>query len=240
MKPVAEKFYRGFWGVLVKWFRVPDKPPTLTAHGGIEPTAFKPSPEFLNYMKFTFWIGLLLMDGLVAAGWIVLTVALPWLGLVLLIPVLILLVLVNIIGYLAVHLKYDTTWYVMTDRSIRIRRGIWVITEMTLTFENIQNVTVSQGPLQRYFKISDIMIETAGGGASENKGESGLQLHQGRIQGIRNAQEIRDQILSRLRQSRSGGLGDDRIQMPERVRGYMWTPDHLKVLQEIRDLCKSL
>jgi uncharacterized membrane protein YdbT with pleckstrin-like domain len=43
-------------------------------------------------------------------------------------------------AYIAIHLRYDTTWYVHGDRSLRIRRGIWVIHETTLTFENIQNV----------------------------------------------------------------------------------------------------
>ncbi|HPQ39530.1 MAG TPA: PH domain-containing protein [bacterium] len=236
MKPVAERFYRGFWGVLVRWFRVPDRPPSLAAHGGREPAAFKPSEGYLEYLKFAFWLGLVLMDGLLITGWIVLTVFFPVIGLILLIPALILIVLPDILAYLAIHLKFDTTWYVMTDRSIRIRRGIWIISEMTLTFENIQNVTVSQGPLQRYFNISDIVIETAGGGASDKKGEQGSLLHQGRILGITNAAEIRDQILSRLRRSQTGGLGDDRIPGPSRVTQPAWTPAHLAVLREIRDL----
>ena len=64
----------------------------------------------------------------------------------------------------AMHLRYDTTWYVLTNRSLRIRRGIWMIHETTITYENVQNVSVNQGPLQRIFGIADVLVQTAGGG----------------------------------------------------------------------------
>jgi uncharacterized membrane protein YdbT with pleckstrin-like domain len=73
----------------------------------------------------------------------------------------------DVIAYVGLHLRYDTTWYVFTDRSLRIRRGIWVIHETTITFENVQNVAVAQGPVQRYFGIADVIVQTAGGGASK-------------------------------------------------------------------------
>jgi len=231
----AEKFYKGFWGILVKWFKVPAHPPTLLTSDGSEPVSFKPSDGYLNYMKFTFWLGLIFIDVLIATAWLILAIAFPLWGAILFLPALLLMILPDILAYLAIHLKFDSTWYVMTDRSIRIRRGIWIITEMTLTFENIQNVTVSQGPLQRHFNISDIVIETAGGGASDEKGSAGLELHKGRIEGIRNAQEIRNQILSRLKESQSAGLGDERA-AAETQPEPMWTSEHIKVLKKISEL----
>ncbi|MCD4654157.1 PH domain-containing protein [bacterium] len=237
-RKAAEKFYKGFWGILTKWFRVPEKPPILVTHDGTEPITFKPSEGYLDYMKFTFWLGLMFVDVLIAVGWLFLVVAFPLWGILLFIPALALMIIPDLIAYLAIHLKYDSTWYVMTQRSLRIRRGIWIISEMTLTFENIQNVSVSQGPLQRHFNISDIVIETAGGGGgSSEKGDAGLELHQGRIEGVRNAQEIRDQILNRLKTSKSAGLGDDRNFGVDRKNSPMWTPEHVKVLKEIRELC---
>ena len=67
---------------------------------------------------------------------------------------------------IAIHLRYDTTWYVLSDRSMRIRCGILNIYETTITYENIQNVSIHQGPLQRYDGFSDVHVETAGGGKS--------------------------------------------------------------------------
>ncbi|MCH7603645.1 MAG: PH domain-containing protein [Planctomycetes bacterium] len=155
-----------------------------------------------------------------------------WVGMFLLSVFLIIMILPGIIAYLAIYLRYDTTWYVMTDRSMRIRRGIWVIHETTITFENIQNVSVSQGPLQRYFGISDVVVETAGGGGDSK--QKGLQVsNQGIIEGIANADEIRDRILSRMRQSVSAGLGDE-AEGGQSIGRARWTPEHLTALRDIR------
>ena len=57
----------------------------------------------------------------------------------------------------------------------RIRRGIWIIHETTITFENVQNVVVQQGPLQRWYGIANVLIETAGGGGSQQQaGQGGI------------------------------------------------------------------
>ena len=67
------------------------------------------------------------------------------LGVVLALPFLALMVLPDIFAYVGIHLRYDTTWYVLTDRSLRIRRGIMTIHETTISFENVQNVEVRRG-----------------------------------------------------------------------------------------------
>ena len=71
--------------------------------------------------------------------------------------------------YVALHLRYDTTWYVVTDRSLRIRRGIWVIEETTITFENVQNVSITQGPLERAFGIATLVVDTAAAAANRRR-----------------------------------------------------------------------
>ena len=127
----------------------------------------------------------------------------------------------------------------MTDRSLRIRRGIWVIHETTITFENIQNVKVSQGPVQRYFGISDVVVETAGGGGDSK--HKGFQVtNEGIIEGIANASEIRDRILSRMRQSVLAGLGDETDGEARLHSRPVWTEAHLAVLREIREEIATL
>ncbi len=111
-----------------------------------------------------------------------------------------------------VRFDYEMRWYIVTDRSLRIRTGIWDIREMTMTFANIQQITVQQGPLQRMLGIADVLVRTAGGGSggSENghqKGEHEL-MHLGFFHGVDNAGEIRDLIQERMRRLRDGGLGD--------------------------------
>ena len=111
-----------------------------------------------------------------------------------------------------VKLDYELRWYIVTDRSLRIRAGIWDIRELTMTFANIQQITVEQGPLQRLLGLADVLVRTAGGGSGgeqpgQAKGKHEL-MHLGFFHGVNNAQEIRDLILDRMRRLRDSGLGD--------------------------------
>jgi uncharacterized membrane protein YdbT with pleckstrin-like domain len=103
-------------------------------------------------------------------------------------------------------------WYIVTDRSLRIREGILRVREMTLTFANVQNITVRQGPLQRILGLADVVVRTAGGGGSSEThgggGTVGESMHVGKLRAVDNAVEVRDLILERLRRWRDSGLGD--------------------------------
>jgi hypothetical protein len=109
------------------------------------------------------------------------------------------------------RLDYEMRWYVVTDRSLRIRSGLVSVQEMTMSFANLQQVSVTQGPLQRLLGLADVRVQSAGGGGGgEGKPGHGVQasLHLGVFHGVDNATEIRDLILDRLRQFRATGLGD--------------------------------
>jgi len=115
--------------------------------------------------------------------------------------------------YALAWLDFDQRWYIATDRSLRIREGIWRVREMTLTFANIQQMTIRQGPIQRFLGISDLVVTTAGGGGSAGApveaGQSKAEpVHMGILRGVSNAEQIRDLILSRMRQLKDSGLGD--------------------------------
>ncbi|MBI1904569.1 MAG: PH domain-containing protein [Planctomycetia bacterium] len=234
--------YRGVWAVLVRWFRVPEKPPTLPTPPGEEAVSFRPAEGFLRYLKLKFWIVLTLVDGAVLVGWIVVTAALPWLGVILALPALVIAVFPDILAYIAIHLRYDTTWYVITRRSLRIRRGIWIIHETTITFENIQNITVMQGPIERFFGIANVVVETAGGGGrvKEQHGGQIVSGHTGLMEGVSNAAEIRDLILRHVRQTQTGGLGDEMEHAARPAPAAAWTAAHLALLREIRDAAHAL
>jgi membrane protein YdbS with pleckstrin-like domain len=112
--------------------------------------------------------------------------------------------------YFLIRIDYDMRFYVLTDRSLRIRRGAWTVEESTYTFANVQNLTLHQGPLERLLGITHLQIDTAGGSAPKGGQEGAEALnHQGRLDGIdpETATELRDRIL--LRGYRDAGLGDD-------------------------------
>jgi membrane protein YdbS with pleckstrin-like domain len=109
----------------------------------------------------------------------------------------------------AVRLDYEMRWYMVTDRSLRIRTGIFKVQESTMSFANLQQVEVNQGPLQRLLGLADVRVQSAGGGGSESHGKGQTEsLHTGVFQGVEHASEIRDLIQERLRRFRASGLGD--------------------------------
>lgn len=227
VEKAAEWMYRGLWKVLSDWFRVPEHPPTLPVREGDFLMSFHPSRKYLSYLKLYFWVALAVIDIAILVGWIVLFVANPVLGGLLAVPALILAVVPDIVAYVAIHLRYDTMWYVMSDRSLRCRRGIWWILEHTITFENVQNVYVTRGPLQQYFGISEIVVETAG--ASEEGHNQFAVGNKAIMEGIDNPEEIRELIMDRVRASKGAGLGEEAHQ----PRGTGWTAEHNDVLREI-------
>jgi uncharacterized membrane protein YdbT with pleckstrin-like domain len=108
-----------------------------------------------------------------------------------------------------VRLDFEKRWYLVTDRSLRVREGVVNVREMTITFANIQNISISQGPIQRIIGIADLRVDTAGGGPSRgDKKEGGESLHTVRFRGVNKADEIRALITARLRELKDSGLGD--------------------------------
>ncbi len=113
------------------------------------------------------------------------------------------------LSFSLVRLDYLWRWYVVTDRSLRIRQGLFKIREQTVSFANIQNVGVRQGPVQRWLGIADLEIRTAGGGQAEGEGTGKKNdFHKAVFRGVADAEGIRDRILHDLRRLRDSGLGD--------------------------------
>ena len=145
------------------------------------------------------------------------------------------------VTYFSLRLSYEMRWYKVTDRSLRIRTGVWNVSEMTMTFDNIQNITVTQGPIERFFGISDVKVTTAGGGeaaAQKKSGHGGVgqNLHLGVFRGVDNPDEIRDLMLARLRRLRDTGLGDPDEHAIEAAADGHWT----SLIRAFRDEAAAL
>lgn len=242
-EPQSTWVYEGVWGMLSSIFRVPREAPLLPTHGAEPISSRKPSLNYLQYLMFQFRLGMAIVAiplvvgsiilATVKSGWVIVAAAAIVLG----------LCLIVLIGFLALHLRYDTMWYVFSDRSMRLRRGIWVIRESTITFENIQNVKVMQGPLQRWYGIADVVVETAGGGGGSHAEQAGgLGMHSGVIEGVDDAQAIRDAIMGRVKTANTTGLGDESHESLSSSGNWstrQWSASHLAVLREIRDLANQ-
>jgi membrane protein YdbS with pleckstrin-like domain len=226
--------YQGVWAVLTELFHVPRQPPVLPASSGGQVLSMRPCDGWLRYRKVGFWIGLLSTALPLTAVWLILLGVRPVLALWLLVPGLVVVLGSGLVGYVSIHLGYDTTWYVLSDRSLRIRRGVWTIHETTITFDNVQNVKITQGPLQRLFDFSDLVVETAGGGGSGPRQQLEHSSHVGLLEGVEAPNVLREQIMARVRASRSAGLGDEHDTAPAPPGSpAVWTPAHLEALREM-------
>jgi membrane protein YdbS with pleckstrin-like domain len=117
----------------------------------------------------------------------------------------------------ALSLDYRMRWYLVSDRALRIREGIFTTHEQTMSFANLQNLEVKQGPLQRLLGISDVEVTSAGGGGLNTHAHPGQRdLHKLVFRGVDDPQRIRGLILERQRNLRDAGLGDpDDLEGPE-------------------------
>jgi len=118
-----------------------------------------------------------------------------------------------------VHLDFEMRWYILSDRSLRIREGVLSVREKTMTFANIQQISIRQNPLQRLLGIADVEVRNAGGGGGAAGAQGGgapirETAHVAYFRGVDNAEEIRAAVLDRIRQHRDAGLGDPDEPLP--------------------------
>jgi len=134
------------------------------------------------------------------------------------------------------RLDFDQRWYILTDRALRIREGVLNVREKTVTFANIQQISIRQNPLQRLLGLADVQVTTAGGGPPK-QGDGVLEsMHEAYFRGVDNAEEIRDVIQERVRQYRDAGLGDP----DEPAQPVSADPGLVAAARELRDEMRLL
>ena len=230
---IYEPFKRALLGLL----KAPLEPPETPAGSYASVQVFKASPGFLRYhlLGVAVLAAFLFVLWLVIGG-VILASEEP-LALLLLLPLGGLFAIIVALKYVSVRIDYDMRYYVVTDRSIRIREGAFIIREKTLTHANVQNLNVVQGPLMRLFGIKSLAVDTAGGGASAANGGQTRNQHRFELAGIENATEVRDLVLSYLRKrGADSGLGD----LDDARRANAMGAEALELLREVRGAAARL
>lgn len=70
-------------------------------------------------------------------------------------------------AFIAIHKGYQRRSYALRQRDLSYRKG-WIFTSITtVPFNRIQHTEVSQGPLERKFKLCTLNVYTAGGSTSD-------------------------------------------------------------------------
>lgn len=224
--------YEALKGTLLRLLKMPSGPPDPPPGSSGDVRTFRASKKFL-YLQFVGFgfalVVFVLADGIATvvllgtepAGAIATGALLPVVG------------AIFAWRYFMIRLDYDMRYYIVSDRAMRIRAGVLNLTEVTLTYANIQAINIEQNFIQRWLGISDVVVQTAGGGSGGGHQNPYSIAHRGVLRGIEDAERVRDQIQSLVKQFRDAGLGD-----PEDARkskALTGEAARLQRLREIRD-----
>lgn len=217
--------------------KLPSTPPEIPPGAAATARVFRAAPELLRYRYVGTLISFATAVLGLGVGVIAVIAADQWAALAIIAAVAVFVAVQMLLSFAVVRLDWELRYYVVTDRSLRIREGAWNIRELTLTFLNVQNVTIEQGPLERLFGFSNVSVQTAGGGAVSEAGTNGG--HRAVLRGLVNAPEIRDLIRARMEAARKdAGLGD--LDDEEMEDGSRLGAAELRLLQEIRAETQAL
>jgi uncharacterized membrane protein YdbT with pleckstrin-like domain len=193
----------------------------------------RPSEGFLGYRYLTVLLASLPQLGGLAALAVVTLVALgPW-GLLLVVPMIVVATAIVSAILVATRLDWELRDYLLGDRSLRLRQGAIVQRELTLSYANIQNVEVTQGPIERLFGFKNLKVSTAGGGRAKESQLGGS--HDALLLGLVDAESIRDLLLGALKRQRDAGLGD-----ADDAHAAAGGEDAARLVEELREAARAL
>lgn len=148
----------------------------------------KPEKELKTLWIIT-WIVVLVL-GIISLGLLAITVRL-W------------IVEITIAGWIIIMIPviiwipaaFKVLQYSIDDEGVKMRGGVVWKKQVTVPYSKITNVDITQGPLQRHYKIGTIHVQTAG--AAGKQGEK-AEL---KVTGIRKLEEVRDIIIKKVKDS---------------------------------------
>ncbi len=85
--------------------------------------------------------------------------------------------------------------YYIDDEGVKMKSGVIWKKFVTVPFHKITNVDITQGPIQRFYRIGTIHIQTAGAGGQQG------QKAELKMLGVRELEEVRNVIVGRLKDS---------------------------------------
>ena len=127
-----------------------------------------------------------------------------------------------IVMFVPLFFKYETLRYKFEDDGMSMSWGILFRHEIHLTYRRIQDIHLSRNLIQRWLGLSTLSIQTASGSASPEMN----------IEGILEAEQLRDYLYSKMRGAR--GLDENFAATDQQPQD-----EALVLLREIRDLLRK-
>lgn len=141
------------------------------------------------------------------------------------------LVLMILIGFLIwIPKAFRVLEYLVDDEGIKMKAGVVWKKYVTVPYSKVTNVDLTQGPLQRYYKIGTIHVQTAGAGGKQGE-KAELKLN-----GVRDLEEIRSEILANIREIKKEHVKEPYTREAGENTGIS---EIIKELKEIKGILKS-
>lgn len=152
---------------------------------------FKPSPQYKPYLTI-YTIAVTVVLYVFTLGWLVFPLAMTGYNALAVGLFLGILVLIAAFILIWVRLYYKSIVYHLNDTEMTWKRGVWFRKTGIVPYNRITNVDISQGPVMRIFKISNLQIQTAG----NSGGKAGSEIS---IIGVEDAEPLRAFIMDFVR-----------------------------------------
>lgn len=101
------------------------------------------------------------------------------------------------IGKAIVNRQFECLSCTLTENKLIVKRGVWFRSQKTIPLENIQDLSVIEGPLLAKFGLCALKVETAGTSVQPGQADAALT-------GIVDALAFRDEVFIRRDALRTG------------------------------------
>ncbi|MDX1926033.1 MAG: PH domain-containing protein [Pirellulaceae bacterium] len=135
--------------------------------------------------------------------------------------------------FLSFWFRYSTLKYKFDDTGVSMSWGVLFKQEVYLTYRRIQDIHLTRNLLQRWMGLAKISLQTASG---SSKAEMS-------IEGILQAEELRDFLYSRMRGAKNDSAAVKQVSPDGLATEQTPGLDHeraTRALEEIRDALKTL
>lgn len=126
--------------------------------------------------------------------------------------------------------RYLTLRYQFDDSGVSMRWGIIFRREVYLTYRRIQDIHLTRNILQRWMGLAKISLQTASGSSQAEMA----------IEGILEADELRDFLYSRMRGAKNEEPRDATLPAETGLEACPSSDQATRLLKEIRDALKQM
>lgn len=116
--------------------------------------------------------------------------------------------------------------YTIDEDGVKMSGGVVWKKHVTVPYSKITNVDITRGPLQRYYKIGTIHVQTAGSGGKQGE-KAELKLT-----GVRDLEKIREVIIENIKGIDYSGVVKRRTVKESHSEGKVFE----EMLEELKDI----